>query len=608
MVICDESHNLKSKDAKRTIMALPFLRNASIALCLTGTPATNRPEELFTQLNGIRPEIFNDYDQFTLRYCDAKIGRFGREVRGSSNETELKLLLEGVVMIRRLKADVVRNLPVKSRIVRYVTPDPTQLEELKLKQKESRILETALRDPSISTAVSKQLKTQQQVLLNMQYMITGLSKIQGVLEEVRRLVDEARLERAIAEEKDDNIKILNMETGGEYGIREDCDNLLDVVDDIPSHKISPDMEYVAAPVHVDAKGDSSHDMKHQLNTSRSVRMDIGEYPSADIKVNPNQAFSSPTHVIENEKNEIEVNDNKLNIISTSMESNDIMNATHHNINPCSDNICKISSPLVDCGTRNEHANNTESEGSDDDLVDTDDSSDSDYNSTVDNDKMPQDVMTRIRKRVQRVSDRHRVHRSRRLEEVESEDDSSADASRAIAQDDITIDDEVDMNDDVGDDIFFLDRKPSKSRRDATVHKSNENPVETWRSLLPGKTTSKSNENNHSKVEIRKRKSSKKSNKECDNVFMEASMPVVRYRGLGRKILVFAHHVAVLDALENCLHALQVKYVRIDGQVTAALRGDLIQRFQKDDEVCGMHSADSQNVYTSMGVREILIPL
>lgn len=78
IVIADESHTIKSKDSKRTTVALPLLRTAKIAVCLTGTPATNRPVELYTQLNALLPQVFNDYDQFTKRYCNAKQARFGQ--------------------------------------------------------------------------------------------------------------------------------------------------------------------------------------------------------------------------------------------------------------------------------------------------------------------------------------------------------------------------------------------------------------------------------------------------------------------------------------------------------------------------------------------------
>lgn len=38
IVIADESHYLKEKDSKRTICALPYLKQATVTVALTGTP------------------------------------------------------------------------------------------------------------------------------------------------------------------------------------------------------------------------------------------------------------------------------------------------------------------------------------------------------------------------------------------------------------------------------------------------------------------------------------------------------------------------------------------------------------------------------------------
>lgn len=37
VVIADESHNLKNKDSQRSLAVIPFLKKATIALCMTGT-------------------------------------------------------------------------------------------------------------------------------------------------------------------------------------------------------------------------------------------------------------------------------------------------------------------------------------------------------------------------------------------------------------------------------------------------------------------------------------------------------------------------------------------------------------------------------------------
>ena len=48
--IADESHALKSMDAKRTRICLPLLQRATYTLLMSGTPALNRPKELYTQI------------------------------------------------------------------------------------------------------------------------------------------------------------------------------------------------------------------------------------------------------------------------------------------------------------------------------------------------------------------------------------------------------------------------------------------------------------------------------------------------------------------------------------------------------------------------------
>jgi len=55
--------------------------------------------------------------EFGIRYCAGVKNAFGWDFRGSSNMKELQLILEKKLMIRRLKSDVISQLPPK---VRYV--------------------------------------------------------------------------------------------------------------------------------------------------------------------------------------------------------------------------------------------------------------------------------------------------------------------------------------------------------------------------------------------------------------------------------------------------------------------------------------------------------
>ncbi|WIA22000.1 hypothetical protein OEZ85_004354 [Tetradesmus obliquus] len=115
MVILDESHCIKNPKAARTQHTLPLLKKAKRAILLSGTPALNRPCELLTQLQGLLPKAGITKTAFEGRY--AKIvdcGRFKKN-EGSQNEEELNRLLTSTVMIRRRKAEVLKDLPAKLR-------------------------------------------------------------------------------------------------------------------------------------------------------------------------------------------------------------------------------------------------------------------------------------------------------------------------------------------------------------------------------------------------------------------------------------------------------------------------------------------------------------
>ncbi|XP_043360815.1 SWI/SNF-related matrix-associated actin-dependent regulator of chromatin subfamily A-like protein 1 isoform X2 [Dermochelys coriacea] len=96
---------------------------AKRVILLSGTPAMSRPAELYTQIAAVRPTFFPQFHSFGLRYCDAKKMPWGWDYSRSSNLGELKLLLEESVMIRRLKSDVLSQLPAKQRKMVVVFPE-----------------------------------------------------------------------------------------------------------------------------------------------------------------------------------------------------------------------------------------------------------------------------------------------------------------------------------------------------------------------------------------------------------------------------------------------------------------------------------------------------
>lgn len=126
IVVMDESHYLKNSKAKRTQSTLALAKESKDALCLSGTAITNRPLEFFTTLNLLRPVEFGNFFAFAKRYTDAHHNGWGWDFKGSSNEEELHERTRSLA-IRRLKKEVMAELPDKIRQIETVTPSAADL-------------------------------------------------------------------------------------------------------------------------------------------------------------------------------------------------------------------------------------------------------------------------------------------------------------------------------------------------------------------------------------------------------------------------------------------------------------------------------------------------
>lgn len=119
LLIADEAHYLKNKDAKRTkaVLAKNGLAHCcNRSLMLTGTPILNRPIELYPMLKTFAPLVldrYNDYWKYAKRYCDAWQDGFSFNVSGASHTDELNKKLRQHYMIRRLTHEVEIQLPQK---------------------------------------------------------------------------------------------------------------------------------------------------------------------------------------------------------------------------------------------------------------------------------------------------------------------------------------------------------------------------------------------------------------------------------------------------------------------------------------------------------------
>ena len=119
ILILDESHYVKNYSAKRTQIVIgtskippqPGIR-AKKKIALSGTPVLNKPEEIWPLWYYFYPDTAPSKARFDDRYCGVKLGRYKTIPK---NLEELQHKLRSRFMVRRLKKDVLKQLPSKVR-------------------------------------------------------------------------------------------------------------------------------------------------------------------------------------------------------------------------------------------------------------------------------------------------------------------------------------------------------------------------------------------------------------------------------------------------------------------------------------------------------------
>jgi len=130
-LILDESHYIKNRKAKRTVAAKAIAKaipKDGAVILLSGTPILNRPIELVEQLDAMgRLTEFGGSTGFISRYVGWERNDFaGGNVpvkNGAMNLPELNKKLRATCFVRRLKKDVLPELPEKRRDVVPIAMD-----------------------------------------------------------------------------------------------------------------------------------------------------------------------------------------------------------------------------------------------------------------------------------------------------------------------------------------------------------------------------------------------------------------------------------------------------------------------------------------------------
>lgn len=106
VLVLDESVAIKESTARRTKAIKRLARNIPSVIALSGTPILNRASEIYNTIKIINTELFDSPKEFKQRYC-------GWDFSGPTHIPELHTILTSTIMLRRLKEDVLKELPPK---------------------------------------------------------------------------------------------------------------------------------------------------------------------------------------------------------------------------------------------------------------------------------------------------------------------------------------------------------------------------------------------------------------------------------------------------------------------------------------------------------------
>ena len=115
IVIIDECQEISNPSCKQSRAVKSLCADVPSVLGLSGTPLTGKPSELWHICHILWPQEFPAFLPFAHEFCNPKRTPWGWDFSGSSKLDELHAKLLGLGMLRRLKKDVLAQLPPKTR-------------------------------------------------------------------------------------------------------------------------------------------------------------------------------------------------------------------------------------------------------------------------------------------------------------------------------------------------------------------------------------------------------------------------------------------------------------------------------------------------------------
>ncbi|NP_001086442.1 helicase, lymphoid specific L homeolog [Xenopus laevis] len=119
-MILDEGHRIKNMNC-RLIQELKLFRSDN-KLLLTGTPLQNNLSELWSLLNFLLPDVFDDLRSFESWFDISGISQNAADIVANEREQNILHMLHQILtpfLLRRLKCDVTLEVPPKREVIVY---------------------------------------------------------------------------------------------------------------------------------------------------------------------------------------------------------------------------------------------------------------------------------------------------------------------------------------------------------------------------------------------------------------------------------------------------------------------------------------------------------
>lgn len=178
-VIIDESHKCKNVQTQQSKFVQGIAQGKEYILELTGTPVVNNNEDLIQQLRIMdRLNDFGGYGKFMARYCAG--------MNKSSHVKELNYYLRKYCFFRRLKKDVLTQLPDKTRT--YLVTDIDNRKEYRDAERDIIKYLREYQDAD-DEKVQRTIRGAVMVKMGLLKQISARGKVDGAVDIIHNIVD-----------------------------------------------------------------------------------------------------------------------------------------------------------------------------------------------------------------------------------------------------------------------------------------------------------------------------------------------------------------------------------------------------------------------------------